>query len=156
MSEIRPPTPRIQSLSHATIQVAPTQIAGRTATGEQRVVQILSGRFEGRVNADVLPGGADRQTVMPDGTTYLDARYMIRTDDGAVIQVRNLGLRHGALHILQQLAEGETVDPSNYYFRTTTRFETGDERYLWLNKIVAICSGARTPNAVLLDFYEVL
>jgi hypothetical protein len=35
------------------------------------------------------------------------------------------------------------------------RLETGDERYLWVNKIIAICSGARTPDAVLLDFCEV-
>jgi hypothetical protein len=39
-------------------------------------------------------------------------------------------------------------DPSKYYFHSTPCFETGDERYLWLNKIIAICSGGRTPDAV--------
>ena len=143
---MRPPTPRLELISHATIQVAAPQTTGRTAVGERRTVQILSGRFDGRLNGEVLPGGADYQIVAPDGTSHLDARYMIRSDDGAVILVRNSGIRHGVI--------GD--DPSKYYFRSSPRFETGDERYLWLNKIIAICSGARTPDSVLLDFYEVL
>ena len=110
------------------------------------MVRILEGRFEGRLNGAVLPGGADHQFVGADGTSYLNARYMIRTDDGALILVRNSGIRYGII--------GD--DPSKYYFRSTPRFETADGRYDWLNRVVAVCSGARTPDSVLLDFYEVL
>ena len=144
--QIQPPAPRLELFSHAVVHVAPPQILGRTPAGERRVVQILSGRLEGRLSGEVLPGGADHQIVTPDGTSYLNAHYMMRTDDGAVILVRNSGIRHGVV--------GD--DPSKYYFRSTPRFETGAERYLWLNKIVAVCSGARTPDSVVLDFYEVL
>lgn len=140
------PTPRLELISRATVSVAPPTIVGKTAAGERRVVEILKGRFEGKISGEVLAGGADYQTVLPDGTSYLNARYMIRTDDGAVILVRNYGIRHGIV--------GD--DPSKYYFRSTPRFETAAERYLWLNKIIAICSGARTPESVLLEFYEVL
>ena len=143
---MKPPVPRLELISHATIRVATPQVVGRTPAGERRIVQILSGRFEGRLNGEVLPGGADYQMVAPDGTTYLDARYIICTGDSALILVRNRGIRHGVI--------GD--DPSKYYFRSTPRFETGDERYLWLNKIITVCSGARTPDSVLLDFYEVL
>jgi Protein of unknown function (DUF3237) len=143
---VTPPEPRLQLICRATVDVAPPQVIGSTPAGMRRVVQIRHGRFQGRINGEVLPGGADYQIVNSDGTTYLDARYMIQTDDGAVILVRNHGIRHGVV--------GD--DPSKYYFRSTPRFETGDERYLWLNKLIAICSGARTPDAVFLDFYEVL
>jgi hypothetical protein len=139
------PEPRLVLFGHADVKVAPPAVIARTAAGERRIVQILSGRLDGRLNGEVLPGGADYQMITPDGISYLDARYVIRTDDGALILVRNYGIRHGVI--------GD--DPSKYYFRSTPRFETGDERYLWLNKIIAICSGARTPDAVLLDFYEV-
>ena len=144
--QIRPPVPQLAPLSHAIVTVAPPQIIGQTPAGERRVVQILSGRFEGRLNGKVLPGGADYQLVAPDGTSDLNARYVILTDDGAMILVRNTGIRHGVV--------GD--DPSKYYFRSTPSFETGDERYLWLNKIVAVCAGARTPDSVVLDFYELL
>ncbi|MGZ6222636.1 MAG: DUF3237 family protein, partial [Syntrophales bacterium] len=46
--------------------------------------------------------------------------------------------------------------PSRYYFRTVPQFETGASQYLWLNDIVAICSGMRLPDQVVIDFYSVL
>jgi hypothetical protein len=110
------------------------------------MVEINAGRFEGRICGEVLRGGADYQIITPDGTSYLDARYVIRTDDGALILVRNHGIRHGVI----------ADDPSQYYFRSTPRFESSDDRYAWLNKTVVICSGARTPESVILDFFAVL
>ena len=143
---MKPPVPRLEWISRATVAVAPAEILGRTPAGERRVVAIQEGRFEGRITGNVLPGGADFQIVTDDGTSYLDARYVVRTDDNALIIVHNRGIRHGVIG----------ADPSQYYFRSSPQFETGDERYFWLNKIVAVCSGARTPETVLLDFYEVL
>jgi hypothetical protein len=76
-------------------------------------------------------------------------------DDGALIYVRNLGFRHGPPEALAAIARGEQVDPSKYYFRATPMFETGDKKYAWLNRIIAVCSGLRAKEEVLLDFYEV-
>jgi hypothetical protein len=142
---LKPPAPRLELISRAVVQVEAPIVIGSTAAGERRVVNIVRGRFEGRLAGEIVPGGADFQIVTPDGVSYLDARYVIRTDDGVLILVRNHGIRHGVV--------GD--DPSLYYFRSTPRFETGDERYLWLTKIICVCSGARTPDSVLLDFYQV-
>ena len=141
-----PPEPHLQWVSRATVKVGPIQVLGQTAAGVRRFVQILEGRFEGRINGEVLPGGVDYQIVTPGDISYLDARYVIHTTDNAFILVRNYGIRHGVI--------GD--DPSKYYFRSTPRFETSDTRYSWLNKTIVVCSGARTPEMVLLDFYEVL
>lgn len=153
---IRPVTPRLELLSSATVQVAPAVVVGRTPFGERRTVPILSGRFEGRLNAEVLPGGADWQIVAADGAARLEAHYVLRTTDEALIYVRNFGIRHGDPKVLARIAEGEIVDPSEYYFRSAPVFETADPRYAWLNKTVILCSGARTIDSVLIDFYEVL
>jgi hypothetical protein len=153
---VKPTTPRLEFLSHATVDVDPPQVVGQTPTGERRIVTIRGGRLEGRLNGEVLPGGADWQIVTADGTGYLEARYTVRTPEGALIYVRNYGVRHGPPDVLAQIAAGELVDPSKYYFRSAPKFETGDPRYDWLNKIIAVCSGARTAREVLLDFYEVL
>ena len=77
-------------------------------------------------------------------------------DDGALIDVTNLGFRHGPPEVLDALARGEAVDPQRYYMRTTPRFETGDARYAWLNRTLFVGSGARLPDAVRLSFFEVL
>jgi hypothetical protein len=154
---VKPPVPRLEFLASANVKVASPYLLGSTTLGERRIVPILNGRFEGRVNGEVLSGGADYQVVGRDGTIYLEARYTLRTDDGALIYVRNQGIRSGPPDVLARLLDGKsTPDPSEYYVRTTPRFETSDPRYEWLNRIIVIGSGARLPAAVLLDFYEVL
>lgn len=154
--EIKPPVPTLRLFSRATIQVAPPQILGKTPRGERRIVPILGGRFEGELTAEVVAGGADSQFTTHDGVSHLEARYTIRTPEDSLILIYNRGVRHAPPEILALLAAGEIVDPSKYYFRSMPAFETSDERYAWLNKILCICSGARTPDSVLLDFYEVL
>jgi len=103
----------------------------------------------------ILPGGADWQVIREDGTAVLEARYTIRTDDGALIYVRNDGYRHGPADVMAALARGESVDPALYYFRTTPRFETGAPRFAWLNRTLALCSGVREKAQVILDFFVV-
>lgn len=103
----------------------------------------------------MLGGGADWQVIRADGVADLDARYTLETDDGALIYVRNQGYRHGSADVLKKLVSGENVDPSLYYMRTTPRFETGDARYAWLNRIVCVATGARRPAAVELEVFEI-
>jgi hypothetical protein len=85
----------------------------------------------------------------------LDARYTLETSDGALIYVRNRGYRHGPADVIRRLAAGEPVEPTLYYMRTTPRFETGDARYAWLNRIICVATGARRAAAVELDIFEV-
>ena len=92
---MKPPIPRLEFLASANVKVAAPYMLGATTFGERRIVPILSGRLEGRVNAEVLPGGADWQVVGHAGAIYLEARYTLRTDDGALIYVRNQGIRRG-------------------------------------------------------------
>lgn len=155
--ELKPVTPRLELLAHASVKVAAPLLVGPTLTGERRIIPITGGRVEGaRLRGEIVPGGADWQIVAADGTTLLEARYTLKTDDGALVYIRNVGVRHGPPEVIAALARGEQVDPAKYYFRATPVFETGDKRYEWLNRIIAVCSGVRTREAVLLDFYAVL
>ena len=140
----------------AEITLAPPQELGDTPQGRRRIVGITGGRFSGeRLSGRVLPGGADWQLIRADGVAELDARYTLETNDGALIYVRNQGYRHGPEEVLKKLSSGEAVDPSLYYMRTTPRFETGDARYAWLNRIVCVATGARRAAAVELEIFEV-
>jgi len=141
----------------ATITLAPPQELGDAPLGRRRIIPITGGRIEGaRLNGRVLPGGADWQIVRADGVADLDARYTVESDDGALIYISNRGLRHGPPEVLRQLARGEDVDPARYYMRTQPWFETGDARYAWLNRTICVGSGVRRPDAVEIEFYEVL
>ena len=146
----------LQPLFKAEIALAKPQELGDTPQGRRRIIGITGGRFSGeRLSGRVLPGGADWQVIRADGVADLDARYTLETADGALIYVRNRGYRHGPPDIISRLAAGEAIDPSLYYMRTTPRFETGDARYAWLNRIVCVATGARRPAAVELEIFEV-
>jgi hypothetical protein len=146
----------LEPLYRIEMTLGPPQELGVTPLGRRRIIPITGGNFRGeRIAGRVLPGGADWQFIRADGVADLDARYTLETDDGALISVRNLGYRHGPADVIKRLAAGEPVDPALYYMRTTPRFETGAERYLWLNRIICVATGARRATAVELEVYEV-
>lgn len=128
---------------------------GDVAKGGRRIIPIAGGEFSGpQIRATVLPGGADWQVLRHDGVAELEARYTLRSDDGALIYVRNHALRHGPPEIMAALAAGRPVDPASYYFRGATFFETSAARYAWMTKTIIVCSGEREPAAVKLKFYR--
>ncbi len=148
---------KLQALFKADLALAPAQELGAGPLGRRRIIAITGGRFFGeRLSGRVLPGGADWQVIRADGVAELDARYTLETADGALVYVRNRGYRHGPAEVLKRLGAGENIDPARYYMRTTPLFETGDERYAWLNRIVCVASGARRPAAVELEVFEVV
>lgn len=149
-------TLNLEPLLKAEITLAPPQELGRGVRGNQRMIAITGGAFHGaRLSGRVLAGGADWQTVRDDGVFELDARYVLRTDDGAIIYVISQGYRHGPRDVIADLAAGKAVDPALYYMRTTPRFETLDQRYDWLNRTLCVATGARRPAAVELEVFEV-
>jgi hypothetical protein len=137
--------------------VAPVRDLGATPRGRRRIVPILGGTVRGpRLEAEVLPGGADWQSVRSDGVVELVARYAIRTRDGVEIAVVNRGLRRAAPEVMERMARGEVVDPALVYCRTTPHFEAPAGPYDWLNRSVFIADAARWPDRVRIEVFEVL
>ena len=151
------PEPRLVPLCEFRVALAAPIELGDAPKGRRRIIPIVGGEVLGeRLRGEILNLGADWQTVMAEGVAELDTRYAMRTHDGALIDIRNFGVRHGPPEVLAALARGEAVDPASYSMRTHPRFETGDPRYAWLNKVVAVGSGMREADAVRLLIYEVL
>lgn len=149
--------PQLRHLCDLDVELGTPIELGDGPRGRRRIIPIVGGRVTGeRLTGRILDLGADWQTIFSDGTAELDTRYSMETGDGAVIDIRNYGYRHGPKEVLDRLARGDAVDPALYYMRTQPRFETGDARYLWLNRIVCIGSGARLKDGVRITFFEVL
>ena len=138
------------------IKTAAPQLLGRTPFGDRRVVQVLSGEFEGdRLCGTVEPGGSDWILIRPDGAAQLDVRLTLKTDDGALIGMTYRGVRHGPAAVMDRLNRGEAVDPSSYYFRIAIRFETSDPDLAWLNRVLGVGVGQRPPAGPTYDVYVV-
>jgi Protein of unknown function (DUF3237) len=149
--------PQLEFIFAAHVTVDQPLDLGNVGKGGRRIVPIAGGDFSGpHMRGKVLPGGADWQVIRTDGVAELEARYTLRTDDGALIYVRNLAYRHGPPDVIAALAAGRLVDPASYYFRGATFFETSDPRYAWLTETIVICAGEREPAAVKVKFYKVL
>ena len=149
-------TPTLTHIADLLVEVGEPIAVGETPHGLRRVVPITGGTVRGgRLNGTILAGGADFQVIGPDGFTRLEARYVIRLDDGALIYVDNRGVRFGPAEAIARIALGEPVDPKLIYFRSAPRFETGTAAYQWLTRPLFIASGARHPDRVALSVFEV-
>ena len=137
--------------------VGEPQVTRGGPLGERRYIPVLSGKFIGaRLRGTIQPGGADCQLLRGDGVADLDVRLTLHCDDDTVIFMMGRGLRHGPPEVLKRMAAGEEVDPSLYYFREAILFEAPPGNHAWLNRILAIGTGKRGPNAVTIEAFEVL
>lgn len=150
-------TPRFEFLMDLAVEVGEVVSMGMTPLGERRVVGINGGTFEGpELRGEILAGGADWQLARSDGVLELDAHYVLREQAGGMVRVVSQGYRHGPADIMAALARGEQVDPSEYFFRTVMRFETGAPHLEWLNKMLAVATGERQARCVLLSAHKLL
>jgi Protein of unknown function (DUF3237) len=156
--EFAPPTPGLEYLARFHVDLTdPLWDLGRTSDlGVRRIVPITGGTFTGsRLQGEILNHGADWQIVTDRGAIIIDTRYLLRTDDDALIFLSTKGFRNASAEVMANLAAGRPVDPSSYYFRITMSFETADPRYTWLNTSIFVGSALRQPNAVVYDAYVV-
>jgi len=150
-----PPAPALLPLTQIRCEVGALVSLGSAPAGERRYVPLGGGTARGpELNGTLVEGGVDWQVARSDGVLEIAAHYVIRTDDGALVEVKSDGLRHGPAEVMQQLARGEAVPRDAYFFRTLIRFTTGAPAWAHLNKVMAIAVGQREARTVLLDVYR--
>ena len=114
------------------VQLNPPTEVGLGPAGTRLIFEHQSANLQGdRLDAKLTGAAtADWFTVGPEGTGTLDIRATYRTHDDAIIFVQYQGR--------VDLTQG-TDPPKTIY--VAPRFETGDERYVWLNRIQAAGKG---------------
>jgi len=155
-ARFEPPKPGLEFMARFEVKLeAPVLEVGQIESiGKRRIIPITGGKFTGpRLSGTILNNGADWQILSDDGLAYLDTRYALKTDDGALIYIQTRGFRYGPRDVMDAVAKGNLVDPSKYYFRVFIQFETGSSKYQWLNRAMGIGAGMRLRNAVIYDAY---
>lgn len=115
---------------NAKVKIGSMINVGESKRGTRRMIPITGGTFSGpQIKGDVLSGGEDWQLVRPDGDTELCARYLLKTEDGVIIQITNNALMHAP-------AQGEG---GGFYVRSFLDVEAPTEsRYDYLNHALFI------------------
>jgi Protein of unknown function (DUF3237) len=156
----RPASPLLAHLFTLSAGIGRSDDTGDGAAGRRIRDSVGEGTFAGeRLRGELLPGSADWRLIRGDITSVVDARVMLRTDDGALIYMSYGGRIVVPPDVLAQARDPERrhlLDPAAYYFRTAPVFETGAEGYRWLNNIMCIGTGRLTAKGVDYDIFEVL
>jgi hypothetical protein len=129
------------------IQLKPPIEVGAGPHGTRLIIEVASAQIEGlRLRGEMVgTSTADWVLMGPEGTGTLDVRAAFGTDDGATIFVQ--------YHGRADLSEGLNLPLTVY---VAPRFETSDERYIWLNRIQAIGKGVVHEDLTLdYEWYEV-
>lgn len=150
------PVPTLKPLCTISARLLPAMDIGDGPQGRRRLIPITDGEVTGeRLRGKILPHGADFQNIRKTGVTEIHARYLIETHDGYKVYVENTGIRHAPPEVMARMMKGEVVDPDLVYFRSVPRFEAPDGPYEWLERSIFVCSGARYPEHVVLQYYGV-
>ena len=125
---------------HATL-AAPIPIPGGP-TGTRVIVNVTGGSFRGPKASGTVGMGGDWLSMRTTGSAHIDVRLLLITDDGVAIHMAYEGI----------------MAPSDTGVRIITAplFQTGDERYAWLNDVQAVDIGQPSKDAVDYDVYRVL
>lgn len=135
------PAARLVPLFAGTWRLAEYRTIGATPAGTRVIIEMPEGRIEGgRVKGRVVGGTtADWFLIGPDGTGTIDFRGTLETDDGATIYMQGAGRcdMSGEAGVLYG----------------APMFETGDERYAWLNRVQAVFRGVVAGDGMFYDEY---
>ena len=146
--------PAFQFFAELAVQVGAPIEVGRTPRGLRRMIPITGGQAQGEGwTARVLPGGADYQVLVSDTLAELQAHYVLETDAGDRIYVRNQAIRQAPAEVTAKLVRGEPVDPSLVYFRCLPSFETPSASLGWINERLFVGTGVRRPHQVEMKFF---
>jgi uncharacterized protein DUF3237 len=140
-------------------ELEPRVDLGPGPLGRRMFDRVGKGSFTGpRLKGEVLPGSGDPLLRRNDGVAVIDARALLRTDDGAHILMTYSGRAVVPTDVLILLNDPQTrhlVDPSTYSIWAAPLFETGDPRYAWLNSVVAVASAELTADGVRWRVFQV-
>jgi hypothetical protein len=132
-------------LCTATITLKDPIVLPNTPSGMRTIVEVADVKLEGERLSGSMKGtaGADWATIGPDLTCTLDVRMTFETHDGATLFVT-----YGGRIDMSKGPGGSPV-------YAAPLFETGDERYAWLNRIQAVAKGTLDGATLTYEIAEV-
>jgi len=140
-------------------QLKPPIPVGAGPFGNRMYFEVVDGVIEGeRLNGILTSGGGDWLLAGADGFGRLDVRANITTHDGANLYLHyDYGILELNETVMTAIGTGAGTNFEDHYFRTTPRFESGDERYAWVNQTVFVGTGHALPGLIVeFDLYRVI
>ena len=145
---------KLEELFTYQVQISKPIKVGRSPKGIRTLFQITGGSVDGpALNGKVIPYlGGEFQQIGDDGRLQLDVRMGIETDDGVTIYVTYQGLFECFDDVIEIMRNNDgACQFGDAYFVNQLRFESGHEKYAWLNNIVCVAEG-RMANSKTIEY----
>jgi hypothetical protein len=125
----------LTEIARAELEMATPLTVGNGPMGTRVVVELVRGRFDGRLAGQIRGNSAaDWIVVGVDGTGVLNVRFVLEADDGALVYAE----AHGRI----DLSPGSGRSPAVL----AVLFETVHADHAWLNKTVAVMRADTDAN----------
>ena len=126
-----------------TLKLPPLQMPG-TPVGNRAVIEMTDVVYSGeRLSGRLATATAFDWLVDSEaGVGAIDVRFVLRTDDGALI------------HISYRGRSDHSQGPATMPLYSAPLFETGDPRYTWLNLVQAVGKGVVKDSVIHYEIYE--
>jgi uncharacterized protein DUF3237 len=112
--------------------------------GNRVIVPVAGGAFDGpKLKGKVGGPSGDWIVVRADGSSVLDLRVVLETDDGQKIYMACRGIAY-------------TPSGGTLFARIVPTFETGAAKYAWLNNVVAVGVYRPIPEKVAYRVFQIL
>ncbi len=152
---VAPGPPRLDHLFDMRAELGAPELIGEVAEGLRLHLYVTGGWFRGpRLSGEVLPVGGDWFLLRRDGVGQLDVRATLRTEDGALIYTWYSGLLY-LDRAQREVAAAGGVPTGEFRLATAPMYRTGDARYLWLNRTLAVAKGWSDGTSVEYRVYRV-
>jgi hypothetical protein len=148
---------KLEPLMTLRADLEPPIVIGAAPQGWRTITNVAGGTFDGpRLRGKILPGGGDWFLVDAEAVGRLDVRLALETEDGARIYVQYYGV--GVINEKEKAAmeTGGATEFGDTYFMTQLHFETGDARYSWLNRVLAVSEGRLRSGGVEYRVFELV
>jgi hypothetical protein len=148
------PVPGLEPAFTVDARLGSLEDHGVTRAGHRRVVPVAGGRVSGlpgaeaRLDAEIIPGGADWQVVRPDGTVENDTRYSARAADAEYVHLAHHGGAQRAARRARGTAARGIRRSFAYYFRVAVYLETSAPRLAFLERPAFVASAIRGADSV--------
>ncbi len=141
-----PATPELKFAFTIVAEVDPGLPIERRGDESLEIIPITGGTVRGAVNGEVQRGGADWCLFRNDGALNVEARYWVRTDEGDIIDVVNVG------RISPEAPEGA----AHGLFMSTPQFRTTAPALQWLTQRVFVGRAHAFGTHTTIDVFEVV
>jgi hypothetical protein len=132
----------IREFRYRIVTINPLPATTGSPIGQRMYAAIVEGEIEGpRLRASLAAPGSDWMGVGGDGFLRPDVRLAFRSNDGAAILVRVSGLVEQTTAFMKANDENGETGYGDQYLRLVMQFETGAERYGWLNTSLFLAEG---------------